>query len=63
LDNSDELYAKYYNWKKYYFIAMPYNYGLCELCRMAHDEGLPTKTYQDIKEWWFDTHKCKNNSH
>jgi alpha-1,3-fucosyltransferase len=63
LDNSDELYAKYFDWKKRYLIKMPYNYGLCELCRMAHDEDLPPKTYQDIKKWWFDTHNCQNSSH
>jgi alpha-1,3-fucosyltransferase len=62
LHNSDELYAKYFNWKKYYSIAMPYNYGLCELCRMAHDETLPPKIYWDIKEWWFDSVKCLNTS-
>ncbi|XP_046452752.1 glycoprotein 3-alpha-L-fucosyltransferase A-like [Daphnia pulex] len=62
LQNSDELFAKYFNWKKYYSIAMPYNHGLCELCRMAHDETLPPKIYQDIKEWWFDSVKCLNTS-
>jgi alpha-1,3-fucosyltransferase len=62
LHNSDELYAKYFNWKKYYSIAMPYNYGLCELCRMAHDETLSPKIYRDIKEWWFDSVKCLNTS-
>ncbi len=41
---------------------MPYNNGLCELCRMAHDDSLPTKIDQDIKKWWFDSVKCLNSS-
>ncbi len=62
LDSSDKLYAKFFHWKKEYLVAMPFNYGLCELCRMAHDDSLPPKIYQDIKEWWFDKVKCQNSS-
>lgn len=62
LNGSDTLYAKYFNWKNNYEIAIPYNSGLCDLCRMAHDEGLPPKVYWDIKSWWFDKANCQKNS-
>ena len=59
LNKSDALYIKYFSWKKNYEISMPDNYGLCDLCRMAHDENLQPKVYNDIKRWWFDERKCE----
>lgn len=52
LNRTDELYAKYFDWKKDFEILTVDNYGICDLCRMAHDETLPSKVYSDIKEWW-----------
>lgn len=63
LDKSDELYARYFDWKKDFFVTMPDLYGLCDLCRLANDETLPPKVYSDITEWWSTGNGlCENDS-
>lgn len=63
LDKSDSLYAKYFDWKKDYYVSVPDFYGWCELCRMAHDSTLPRKVYHDIKRWWMmDAGNCESDS-
>ncbi|XP_057367386.1 alpha-(1,3)-fucosyltransferase C-like [Daphnia carinata] len=63
LDKSDNLYAKYLDWKKDYYVSVPDFYGWCELCRMAHDTTLPRKVYHDIKQWWMqDAGNCESDS-
>lgn len=63
LDQSDELYLKYFQWKRDYFVSLPDMRGWCDLCRMAHDETLPAKTYGDIKTWWFQSAgECETDS-
>ena len=52
LDKSDELYAKYFDWKQEYYIIMPDLYGMCDLCRLANDKSMPPKVYDDITDWW-----------
>lgn len=53
LNKTENLYAKYFEWKRQYEVLSPDNYGMCDLCTMAHDDSLPAKVYPDIKEWWF----------
>lgn len=62
LDRKESLYTKYFEWKKYYDVIYVDNYGLCDLCRMAHDDKLPPKTYNDIKQWWMDDGICENDT-
>ncbi|XP_046636972.1 alpha-(1,3)-fucosyltransferase C-like [Daphnia pulicaria] len=63
LDKSDDLYARYFDWKRDYYVSVPDYYGWCELCRMAHDNTLPIKVYHDIKQWWMlDAGECESNS-
>jgi alpha-1,3-fucosyltransferase len=62
LDKNDYLYSRYFEWKKYYEVISYDNYGLCELCRMAHDDTLQPKTYNDIKQWWVNNGGCHNDS-
>ncbi len=62
LNSTDTMYAKYFEWKTDYEIILSDNSGLCDLCRMAHDKTLPSKTYNDIQHWWINELKCENNS-
>lgn len=63
LNNSDILYARYFDWKDDYYASVPDMYGWCELCHMAHDSTMPKKVYHDIKEWWMlGAGECKSNS-
>lgn len=63
LDESDALYARYFDWKKDYDITLLDLSGWCDLCRMAHDESLPQKIYPDIKRWWMlDAGECETNT-
>ena len=62
LDRNEDLYARYFDWKRHYeVIASPKN-GWCELCQMADDPKLPAKIYPDIKRWWEDGSQCLFNS-
>lgn len=62
LDKFDNLYAKYFDWKKNYEIVLPDNNGLCDLCRMAHDETLPSQSYFDMEQWWIHKESCETDS-
>lgn len=63
LNESESLYSRYFDWKNSYDVYVPDFNGWCELCRMAHDESLPAKTYSDILTWWRDGEGgCENNS-
>ncbi len=62
LNRTDNLYAKYFKWKKYVDVVSVDNYGLCDLCRMAHDITLPSKIYTDIKQWWVGNEICENDT-
>ncbi|XP_046640158.1 alpha-(1,3)-fucosyltransferase C-like [Daphnia pulicaria] len=63
LDQSDSLYASYFSWKKDYYVSVPDMFGWCELCRMSHDNNLPSKVYPDIKKWWMsDAGECEPDS-
>jgi hypothetical protein len=62
LNKTDNLYANYFKWKKYFDVVSVDNYGLCDLCRMAHDITLPSKIYTDIKKWWVGNEICENDT-
>jgi hypothetical protein len=63
LDKSDDLYARYFDWKRDHDITLLDLSGWCDLCRMAHDNTLPAKTYRDIKQWWMlDDGECETDS-
>ncbi|KAI9562652.1 hypothetical protein GHT06_010106 [Daphnia sinensis] len=61
LDNSQELYAQYFQWRNDYDVHVPALDGWCDLCRMAHDETLPAKVYPDIRKWWIDNGECETD--
>ncbi|KZS12668.1 alpha-(1,3)-fucosyltransferase C [Daphnia magna] len=63
LDKSDDLYARYFDWKRDYDVTLLDLSGWCDLCQMAHDDSLPNKSYRDIKQWWMsDGGECETNS-
>ena len=52
LDQNDELYSRYFDWKKDYEVELNPMDGWCNLCQMAHDPQPPVKTYSDVMKWW-----------
>ena len=61
LDRNEDLYARYFDWKRHYTVALPANDGWCDLCKMANDANQPIKVYMDIQQWWMDQGKCESN--
>ncbi|EFX79532.1 hypothetical protein DAPPUDRAFT_25363, partial [Daphnia pulex] len=51
LNNSDALYASYFDWKKDFRVVKTDMSGWCDLCQLAHNDSLPSKVYPDIKRW------------
>ena len=61
LNRTDDLYARYFDWKRHYDVALPANDGWCDLCQMANDRNQPVKIYPDIQKWWMDRGQCETN--
>ena len=62
LDRNEDLYARYFDWKRNYeVIASPKN-AWCELCQMANDPKQPVKVYPDVKRWWDEGDQCLYDS-
>ena len=62
LDRNEDLYARYFDWKRNYeVIASPKN-AWCELCQMANDPKQPVKVYSDVKRWWDEQVPCLSES-
>ena len=63
LDQSDDLYARYFDWKINYRVTSPTMDGWCDLCQMAHQSSdLPRQSYSDIYSWWMERLQCQNNN-
>ena len=58
LDRNEDLYARYFDWKRHYEVIKTPKNGWCELCKMANDPKLPVKVYSDVKRWWEDGGRC-----
>lgn len=54
-------YLRYFEWKKHYYISKSRNPTVCKLCQMLNDPNEPSKSYEDINEWWFSNNNsgCK----
>lgn len=52
LDRTDSLYERYFDWKRDFTVHLNAKQGWCHLCKLAHDEQLPSKIYHDILQWW-----------
>jgi len=61
LDQSDDLYENYFDWKRHFEIDLNPMDGWCDLCHMAHDPQPPFKVYRDIKKWWLDDAMCQKH--
>jgi len=62
LDQSDDLYERYFDWKKEFEVDLHPMDGWCELCKLAHGYTYPAKkVYGDIRRWWIDEAQCKTN--
>ncbi|KZS17598.1 Glycoprotein 3-alpha-L-fucosyltransferase A [Daphnia magna] len=63
LNNTETLYASYFDWKKDYEVVRTDMSGWCDLCQLAHNDSLPVKVYPDIKQWWMlGEAACEYNS-
>ena len=58
LDRTDDLYARYFDWKNHYSVKLASKQGWCHLCRMAHNTRLPVKVYTDLLKWWKHDAPC-----
>jgi len=59
LATSEDLYERYFDWKRDYKVDLSPMNGWCNLCKLAHDPTV--KIYHDIKKWWLDEKKCEKN--
>ena len=53
LDENDNLYQKYFDWKKDYEVVSSPVSGWCELCEKLNDPEQKPKVYKDMTDWWF----------
>lgn len=62
LNQSEELYSRYFDWKINFKVDLfPLN-GWCDLCSLAHDPKPKFKVYNDIQYWWKEEKKCENKT-
>lgn len=62
LDTNPFLYAKYFEWKKEWFVdRQPFD-GWCDLCKKLNEKTQLQKTYKDIGQWWYDKIPCISGS-
>ena len=52
LNSNDQLYARYFDWRKDYTISIYDPKGWCRLCKLVNDLTVPNKVYSDIQHWW-----------
>lgn len=57
LNRTDDLYARYFDWKRDYTVSTTTKQAWCHLCKMAHAD-LPAKVYPDIYQWWIEQAPC-----
>ena len=50
LDQNDEEYLKYFEWKTDFYIIR--RFPICQICQMLNT-NLPRKSYSDLHKWWF----------
>jgi hypothetical protein len=62
LNESNSLYERYFDWKQNFDVHLNTKQGWCHLCKLAHDDELSSKMYEDILEWWVnDPQNCNLN--
>ena len=59
LDKNRKLYARYFEWRKYFAVETRPDDSWCQLCAKLNDESLPSKSYENISKWWYDTYPCE----
>ena len=62
LDRNDTLYNQYFWWKDHYEIRnkpTDFRHGLCRLCSILHEDEFPSKSYEDLTDWWDVKAECR----
>ena len=60
LSQNRKLYSHYFEWRRHFRVPKQSNVDWCQLCAMLHDESIPSKSYQNISQWWFDDYSCQD---
>jgi Glycosyltransferase family 10 (fucosyltransferase) C-term len=60
LEKNRKLYAHYFEWRRHFRVPKQSSTVWCQLCAMLNDESLPSKSYEDISQWWFDDYPCQD---
>ncbi|XP_025833210.1 alpha-(1,3)-fucosyltransferase C-like isoform X2 [Agrilus planipennis] len=51
LDENDDKYLEYFQWKSDYYVVSSFKYFICDLCKKLNTDFTP-KTYKNIEKWW-----------
>ena len=52
IGDSDQYYAKFFNWRQHFISKNTIPYGWCEICARLHDLSGHYRLYNDIWQWW-----------
>jgi len=58
LEKNRRLYARYFEWRKFFKVESRPDDSWCQLCKKLNDRSLPSKTYKSISKWWFGNYPC-----
>lgn len=63
LNENDDLYLKYFDWKKDYEVVRQPTNGWCQLCEMLNDLHQQPNVYIDVADWWFQNNTSCISGH
>lgn len=63
LNENDEEYLKYFEWKKHYRVSTHLRTSACQICKKLNEKPLKESIYHNLHEWWWGKNKsiCKVN--
>jgi hypothetical protein len=60
LSQNLDLYSRYFDWRGEFNMRRSSTEPWCNLCKMLNDPNQETKSYADIRKWWFDERPCEH---
>ena len=60
LDSNQTAYEKYFEWRKVY--QPKRTSAWCQLCEMLNNPTLPSQSYKNIYNWWFEQGQCDHDA-
>jgi Glycosyltransferase family 10 (fucosyltransferase) C-term len=58
LDKNQTAYEQYFEWRKKYVPSVTMSW--CKLCEMLNNSSLPSKSYDNIYDWWVVEGQCNS---